>query len=107
MLRLLGLTLILTGAAYANTSNINYSAPYTKISKNEAKSLVIVGMDQKTVSQKCGPANIIDINDNGIEVWQYLADPHAARITHSGYYGFEVFFRNKQVTYVGIILGSN
>ena len=64
-------------------------------------------MDQRAVAEKCGLANMVDTDKDDTEVWTYLVNPHAARIAHSNYYGFEVFFKNKKVTYLGLIGGSN
>jgi hypothetical protein len=87
-------------------ADINYGVPYTIVTEKEVRSFVAIGMDQKTVFDKFGPANMTNTEKDGLEVWQYLVNPKAARIAHSSYYGFEVFFKNKKVTYFAITLGA-
>jgi hypothetical protein len=60
-------------------------------------------MDERTVVAKFGPPNHADIGKDGLEVLQYFVNPRVVRETHSKYAGFEVFFKDKKVTYLGII----
>jgi hypothetical protein len=103
------IALLFSSSALAD-SNINYGVPYTLVTEKDAKSFAIAGVDQKAISAKFGPPNMTYTGKNAmgvwIEVWTYLVDPRAARIAHSNYCGFEVFFKDKKVTDVGIILGG-
>jgi hypothetical protein len=103
--RLLILILIaFEGIAFADLLDL---VPYTQVQEKEVKSFVTIGMDQKVVAAKFGPPNLTDTGKDGLEVWQYFINPRVARDAHSSYYGFEVFFTDKKVTYLGIIRGKS
>ncbi|HEY0258107.1 MAG TPA: hypothetical protein VGC39_11735 [Candidatus Methylacidiphilales bacterium] len=101
--RLLSLILLFGGMAQAE---INYLVPYTLVTEKEAQSFIVVGLDEKSVIGKFGPPNQTNTGKDGLDVWTYLVNPHTARVAHSSYYGFEVFFKNKKVTYLGIVRGG-
>jgi hypothetical protein len=102
-------SLLFSSSALAD-SNINYGVPYTLVTEKEAQSFATVEVDEKAVSAKFGLPNETYAGKDRlgvwIEVWTYLVDPRAARIAHSNYLGFEVFFKDKKVTDVGIIRGG-
>ena len=87
-------------------ADISPLVPYTKVTEQEAKLFVTVGKDEKEIEGKFGAANQTDAGKDGSEVWTYLVNPRAARDAHSSYYGFEVFFKDRKVTYLGIVRGG-
>jgi outer membrane protein assembly factor BamE (lipoprotein component of BamABCDE complex) len=92
-------------AAYAG---VNYGVPYTQVTENEAKSFAMVGKDESEILKKFGPPNMTDPYGVDGAVWTYLTDPKLTDKATTLYYaGFEVFFQNKKLTYLGIIRGRN
>jgi len=77
--------------------------PYTEAQEKDVRAFITIGMEEKAVMEKYGPPNLTNAGTDGSEIWQYLADPRVVRDTHSSYAGFEVFFKDKKVTYFGII----
>ena len=93
------------GIAYAD---VNYGVPYTRVTESDAESFATGGKDEKEILKKFGPPNSTDTYRGGVEVWMYLTDPNlTAKTTQLFYAGFDVFFKNKKVTYLGIIRGRN
>lgn len=75
--------------------------PYTHATESDVKSFITIGMDQQAVRDKFGKPFLTQPAPDGGEVWEYDADPHY----HSPslhYAGFNVFFKDKKVVYVGI-----
>ena len=83
-----------------------YLVPYTHAQEKEVKSFITIGMDEQTVEKRFGPPNLTNTETPGLEVWEYLLDPRIMRDSHSSYAGFEVFFKNKKVTDLGITRAS-
>jgi hypothetical protein len=106
MIKLLPILIIIVfgGIAFADPSDL---VPYTRAQEKEVKSFIIVGMDEKAVAKKFGPPNSAQPGKDGSEeVWEYFVNPRVVRETHSSYAGFEVFFKDKKVTYLGITRAS-
>ena len=81
--------------------------PYTHATEEEAKSFITIGTDEKAVEAKFGHPNEVRPGKDGTEVvWSYWVNPRIARESNSGYAGFEVFFKDHKVGYLGIILTS-
>jgi hypothetical protein len=79
-----------------------HTDPYTHATESDVKSFVTIGMDQKAVQDTFGKPFSTQPAPDGGEVWEYDADPHY----HSPalhYAGFNVFFKDKKVVFVGII----
>jgi hypothetical protein len=102
MIKLLPILIVIIFAPMAFSDPI-YLVPYTQVQEKEVKTFIEIGMDEREVAKKVGPPNLTDAEKDGSEVWTYLVDPRIAREAHSNYYGFEVFLKNKKVTYLGII----
>jgi outer membrane protein assembly factor BamE (lipoprotein component of BamABCDE complex) len=103
----LALTIAFVSGEAAYADGVNYGVAFTLVTEKEAESFAIVGKDQNEILKKFGQPNSTDTS-GGVETWTYLTDPHLTiKATNVFYAGFEVFFKSKKVTYLGIIRGRN
>jgi len=102
MIKLLSILIMILFCGSASAAP-SYKVPYTRAKEKDVQSFVTIGMDEREVVGKFGPPNQANIGKDGFEVLRYFVDPRAVNTTHSKYAGFEVFFKDKKVTHLGII----